>query len=81
MILIGALVGWSTELLVRWITNGDYTPWLGLTVATLIVPSLIANDAQRQGWGKTLWGTVLVGLGVFAGTNVIAAGLRAGGLL
>ncbi len=75
MILVGALVGWSAELLIEWTTHGQYLPWLGLTVATLIVPSLIANDAQRQGWERTVWGTVLVGVGVFGATNLIAAGL------
>ena len=81
MILVGALIGWSAELAIRWVTNGDYTPWLGLTVATLIVPALIANDVQRQGWERTIWGTVLVGLGVYAATNLIAAPLEWWGLL
>jgi hypothetical protein len=81
MILVGALIGWSGELLIRSVTHGDYTPWLGLTVATLIVPALIANDAQRQGWERTLWGTALVGLGVYAATNLIAAPLEWWGLL
>ncbi len=81
MILVGALIGWSAELALRWLTHGAYTPWLGLTVATLIVPALIANDAQRQGWERTLWGTVLVGLGVYAVTNLIAAPLEWWGVL
>ncbi|HEY9494071.1 MAG TPA: poly-gamma-glutamate biosynthesis protein PgsC/CapC [Intrasporangium sp.] len=81
MILVGALVGWSADLAIQWLTHGEYVPWLGLTVATLIVPSLIANDAQRQGWERTIWGTVLVGLGVFALTNLIAAGLAWAGAL
>lgn len=76
MILVGALIGWSAELAIRFITHGEYTPWLGLTVATLIVPALIANDAQRQGWERTVWGTAIVGVGVYAVTNLIAAPLE-----
>ena len=79
MILVGALIGWSLELLIRWASHGEYSPWLGLTVATLIVPALIANDAQRQGWEKTAWGTGLVGIGVYALTNLIAAPIDAWG--
>jgi poly-gamma-glutamate biosynthesis protein PgsC/CapC len=81
MILVGALIGWSTELVIGWVTHEAYTPWLGLTVATLIVPALIANDAQRQGWNRTVWGTLLVGIGVYAVTNLIAAPLEWWGVL
>lgn len=81
MILIGALFGWSAELAMRAITHGEYIPWSGLTVATLMVPALIANDAQRQGWERTLWGTGLTAAGVLAGTNIVAAVAIAGGLL
>jgi poly-gamma-glutamate biosynthesis protein PgsC/CapC len=81
MILVGALVGWSAELAIRALTHGAYTPWLGLTVATLVVPALIANDAQRQGWERTVWGTALAGIGVYAATNLIAAPLEWWGVL
>lgn len=81
MILVGAIIGWSAELVTLWVTHGDYAPWLGLTVATLLVPALIANDAERQGWERTVWGTTMSGLGVFAGTNLLAAAAVAGGLL
>jgi len=81
MILVGALIGWTAELAIRWFTHGTYVPWLGLTVATLIVPALIANDAQRQGWERTVWGTALVGIGVYAATNLIAAPLEWWGAL
>jgi poly-gamma-glutamate biosynthesis protein PgsC/CapC len=81
MILVGAIIGWSAELAILWLTHRDYAPWLGLTVATLLVPALIANDAERQGWERTLWGTTMSGVGVFAGTNLLAAAAIAGGLL
>ena len=66
MVLVGALVSWSAELAVTAATGGDYVPWRGLTVITLMVPALLANDAQRQGWEKTLWGAALTGVGVYA---------------
>jgi poly-gamma-glutamate biosynthesis protein PgsC/CapC len=81
MMLVGAILGWGAEILLAVVTSGEYIPWLGLTVATLMVPALIANDAQRQGWEKTIWGTCLVGAGVFALTNIIAAPLELGGVL
>ena len=81
MMLVGAVIGWSGELILALVTHREYTPWLGLTVATLMVPALIANDAQRQGWERTIWGTTLVGVGVFAVTNLIAVPLELGGLL
>lgn len=81
MVLVGAIVGWGAELLVVHFTNGDYVPWRGLTVATLMVPALLANDAQRQGWERTLWGSALTALGVYAGTNLVAAAAIAAGVL
>jgi poly-gamma-glutamate biosynthesis protein PgsC/CapC len=81
MMLVGAIIGWSAEFLLSIVTHREYTPWLGLTVATLMVPALIANDAQRQGWPKTVWGVGLVGTGVFAVTNLVAAPLALGGVL
>ncbi|EOM76160.1 hypothetical protein DW322_18485 [Rhodococcus rhodnii] len=81
MVLVGALVAWGAELLVTWATGGDYVPWRGLTVATLMVPALLANDAQRQGWERTIWGAGLTACGVYAGTNFLAAAGIALGLL
>ena len=80
MVLVGAIVGWSAELAVAALTSGDYLPWRGLTVITLMVPALLANDAQRQGWEKTLWGAGLTGVGVYAAMNLLAGvtGLIAG---
>ncbi len=72
MVLVGAIVGWSAELAVSALTSGDYLPWRGLTVIPLMVPALLANDAQRQGWEKTLWGAGLTGVGVYAAMNLVA---------
>ncbi|NNG40533.1 hypothetical protein HJ588_14795 [Flexivirga sp. ID2601S] len=81
MILVGALIGWSLEIVLSVLTHQQYQPWRGLTVATLMVPALIANDAQRQGWERTVWGTGLTAVGVLAATNAVAAAALAGGLL
>ena len=60
-------------------TGGTYQPWTGLTIITLMVPALLANDAQRQGWERTAWGAGLTTLGVYAAMNLAAAvGLFAG---
>ena len=71
MILVGAIVAWSAELLITTITRGSYEPWRGFTVVTLIVPALLANDMQRQGVERTLWGAAIVALAVFGAANLI----------
>ena len=73
MILIGAIFGWAGEVALRTLTNGQYTPWEGFGVITLIVPALIANDAQRQGLYRTFWGVGLAMVGVFTVTNLLEA--------
>lgn len=73
MLMVGAVIGWSAELFLVQISNGDYVPWRGLTIATLLVPSLIANDAQRQGWERTLYGTTLNAFGVFTLASLCSA--------
>ena len=80
MVLVGAILGWAAEVAVMTWTGGDYVPWRGLTIITLMVPALVANDAQRQGWEKTLWGTGLNALGTFAVMNLLAGGLTAAGV-
>ncbi|WP_350004380.1 poly-gamma-glutamate biosynthesis protein PgsC/CapC [Pseudarthrobacter sp. WHRI 8279] len=73
MILVAALVTWSGEVAVMHLTDESFVPWRGLTVVTLMVPALLANDAQRQGWEKTLWGSALAGVGAYGLTNLAAA--------
>jgi poly-gamma-glutamate biosynthesis protein PgsC/CapC len=81
VVLVGAIVGWFAEVAVIHLTNGAYVPWRGLTVATIMVPALVANDAQRQGWERTAWGTTLTALGVFSLAELGAAGAIAAGWL
>ncbi len=81
MVLVGAIVAWSAELAVTAATGGDYVPWRGLTVITLMVPALLANDAHRQGWERTLWGATLSSVGVYGVMNLVtAAGIALGAL-
>jgi hypothetical protein len=46
-----------------------------------MVPALVANDAQRQGWERTAWGTTLTALGVFSLAELSAAAAIAAGWL
>jgi poly-gamma-glutamate biosynthesis protein PgsC/CapC len=81
MVLVGAVIAWSTELAVTAASGGRYIPWQGLTIVTFMVPALLANDFQRQGVEKTLWGFGLTSLGVYAGMSLLmaaAAGLGLG---
>ncbi|MCU1631426.1 MAG: hypothetical protein JWM61_78 [Micrococcaceae bacterium] len=73
MILVAALVTGAGELAAMQWTDGSFVPWRGLTVVTLMVPALLANDAQRQGWDRTLWGSALAGVGSYGLTNLVAA--------
>ncbi|WP_052591961.1 poly-gamma-glutamate biosynthesis protein PgsC/CapC [Luteipulveratus mongoliensis] len=81
MILVGGIVAWAGEIAIQLATDGSYTPWRGLTLATLMVPALIANDAQRQGWERTMLGTAMSGLGVYTTVNLIVAAAEAVKLL
>ena len=81
MVLVGAIVSWSVELTIRSLTGDSYIPWSGFTLMTLMVPALLANDAQRQGLEKTLWGASITAIGTFGVMNIVTAGLVAVGLL
>lgn len=81
MVLFGALIGWTADIAVRLATDGHFEPGSGLPVMSLMVPALIANDAQRQGWGRTVLGVGLAATGVAALTNLLTAVLVAIGVL
>ncbi|MDP9435040.1 MAG: poly-gamma-glutamate biosynthesis protein PgsC/CapC [Actinomycetota bacterium] len=79
MVLVGAVLTWAAEIAVTEVTGGTYEPWSGLTIITLMVPALLANDAQRQGWERTAWGAGITTLGVYGVMNLAAAvGLSTG---
>lgn len=77
MVLVGAIFAWSAELLLQQSTGGAYVPWSGFHVITLFVPALFANDAQRQGLYRTVWGTAVTAVAVFSLMNLADAGRRA----
>ena len=73
MVLAGAVFAWAAEIAVRAGTGAAYVPWSGFHVITLFVPALLANDAQRQGLPRALWGTGLTALAVFGLMNLLQA--------
>ncbi len=75
--LVAAILAWAAELAIAAATGGDYIVWRGLTIMTLMVPALLANDAQRQGWEKTAWGAGLTALGVYGVMNLLTAATSA----
>ncbi len=73
MVLVGAVLGWALELALTVATGGAWVPWRGFGVITLMVPALLANDAQRQGVERTLWGAAIGATGVFGVVNLVDA--------
>ncbi|GGC56263.1 poly-gamma-glutamate biosynthesis protein PgsC [Hoyosella rhizosphaerae] len=81
MLLVAALVGWTVEIFLIVLTNAEYIPWRGMTVATLMVPALVANDAERQGWRKTAVGTSITAASTVLVMAAVGAGLGYAGLM
>ena len=77
MVLVGAIIAWAGQEAVIAATDSAVVPWAGFTLMALMVPALLANDAQRQGLERTLWGAGIATLGVYGALNVLAAGLTA----
>lgn len=75
MVLFGALIGWTAELVLINLMDGLWQPGRGLTIMTLMLPALIANDAHRQGWERTGWGIGLATLGTYGVVNLVAVTL------
>lgn len=74
MVLVGSVVAWSAELVVMETTG--YIPWTGFILMTLMVPALLANDAQRQGVERTVWGAAISSLTVFGMMNLLTPFLQ-----
>ena len=81
MILVGSLVTWTAEGVISEVTDGAIQPWKGFVLMSLMIPALLANDAQRQGLERTLWGASIATLSVYGALNVMDAGLVAIGVL
>ena len=77
MVLVGAIVAWAAEMAIIEATSGAYIPWRGLAVMTVMVPALLANDAQRQGVERTVWGASLTAVGTYGVTNLVVAAVGA----
>ena len=73
MVLTAAILTWGAEIAVIELTGGQFVPWRGFGVITLFVPALLANDAQRQGLPRTLWGAGITATAVFGVMNLIYA--------
>jgi len=73
MVVTAAGFAWGGEILLGVVTERVYIPWRGFHVITLMVPALIANDAERQGLYKTFWGVGLTTLTVFTTLNLMDA--------
>lgn len=70
MLLVGSVLAWGAELVVIEVTG--YIPWAGFTLMTLMVPALLANDVQRQGVERTLWGATISALAVYGVMNLLS---------
>lgn len=81
MVLVGAVLAWTGEVVVSSATSGAFVPWSGFTLMTLMIPALLANDMQRQGIERTAWGVGITTITVFGVVNLLAAALSALGLL
>jgi poly-gamma-glutamate biosynthesis protein PgsC/CapC len=75
-ILVSTVIAWSAELALTALTSGAYHPWRGYNAITMLVPALLANDAERQGIERTAWGAAIATLAVLAVINFILAGLE-----
>ncbi len=81
MILVGSVLTWGAETVVATVTDGAFQPWKGFVLMSLMIPALLANDAQRQGLEKTVWGAGIATFGVYGAMNLLSAALTAVGLL
>lgn len=75
MLLVAATLAWAAELAIIGVSGGLYHPWQGFNAITLMVPGLLANDAERQGPERTIWGVVLATLSVIVVMNLLTAAL------
>jgi poly-gamma-glutamate biosynthesis protein PgsC/CapC len=75
MMLVAASLAWTAETAAVALSAGQYHPWLGFNAITLMIPGLLANDAERQGPERTLWGATLATLTVLASMNLLTTAL------
>jgi poly-gamma-glutamate biosynthesis protein PgsC/CapC len=81
MIMVSAILAWPAAELIAWLSYGVFQPWKGFVLMSLMIPALVANDFERQGVEKTLWGATIATGFVFGSLNVVAAAFVAAGML
>ncbi len=59
MVLSGVVFMWLLEVVVMSLTHNAFTPFAGFSIISPMIVSLIANDGERQGMGKTLIGVTI----------------------
>jgi poly-gamma-glutamate biosynthesis protein PgsC/CapC len=64
-ILSGVVISWLLEIVIANLTQGRFIPWSGFVVIMPTIVSLIANDFDREGAGRTTATTVLTTAGVW----------------
>jgi poly-gamma-glutamate biosynthesis protein PgsC/CapC len=62
MIVCGTLLSWGCESLVR----SFFQPWPAFDSIGLLIPALIANDAQRQGYFRTVAMVLVCAMATYA---------------
>lgn len=74
MVMSAAVIAWTGEIFVALATSGEFIPWRGFHVITLMIPALLANDSERQGPARTLLGAALSTASVFCLVNLLQFG-------
>jgi hypothetical protein len=62
MVLFGALIGWTGIAILN--ATVGFNPGSAFPIMAMIVPALIANDTQRQGWLWSVLGLAMSGAAV-----------------
>lgn len=65
MVLTGMIFTWLFEQLIALLTNNAFIPFAGFSIISPVIVSLIANDGEQQGMGKTLLGVTICMITVF----------------
>jgi poly-gamma-glutamate biosynthesis protein PgsC/CapC len=70
-LLVGSTLAWAGLIVIELATDHNVSLWHGFVIVPLLLPSLIANDAQGQGLLKTIAGASIVAVAVLATTNLL----------
>jgi poly-gamma-glutamate biosynthesis protein PgsC/CapC len=73
MVVTASILAWLGEVALGLLTGGNYVPWRGFHVITLMIPALLANDSERQGPYRTFWGAAITTVAVFTAMNLVDA--------